>query len=107
LLLRWLVCCGCYTILRLMLPLQPLAPFERCQQGSCLLGEPFISLCSLGTTVHSVHAQACLRPLPVFLQGYQAVFEVSEHQLDALAGSDTLKAEVITQVGGGEGGSVR
>lgn len=30
-------------------------------------------------------------------QGYQAVFDVSEGQLDALAGSDTLKAEVITQ----------
>jgi len=34
------------------------------------------------------------------LQGHQAVFDVSEHQLDALAGSDTLKAEVITQVNG-------
>jgi hypothetical protein len=33
------------------------------------------------------------------VQGHQAVFEVGEHQLDALAGSDTLKAEVITQVG--------
>lgn len=32
-------------------------------------------------------------------QGHQAVFDVSEGQLDALAGSDTLRAEVITQVG--------
>ena len=34
---------------------------------------------------------------PAHLQGHQAVFDVSEFQLDALAGSDTLKAEVITQ----------
>lgn len=33
------------------------------------------------------------------MQGHQAVFDVSEGQLDALAGSDTLRAEVITQVG--------
>ena len=32
------------------------------------------------------------------VQGHQAVFEVSEPQLDALAGSDTLAAVVITQV---------
>lgn len=36
---------------------------------------------------------------PNAMQGHQAVFDVSEHQLDALAGSDTLIAEVITQVG--------
>ena len=43
-------------------------------------------------------------------QGHQAVFEVSEGQLDALSGSDTLKAEVITQVvgqGGGDGAGGR
>ena len=41
---------------------------------------------------------ACRRP--PWVQGHQAVFDVSEGQLDALAGSDTLRAEVITQVGG-------
>lgn len=31
------------------------------------------------------------------LQGIQAVFDVSEFQLDALAGSETLRTEVVTQ----------
>ncbi|KAL4451471.1 hypothetical protein ABPG75_007133 [Micractinium tetrahymenae] len=38
-----------------------------------------------------------LKEMVATMTGHQAVFDVSEHQLDALAGSDTLIAEVITQ----------
>lgn len=61
----------------------------RCQPHSCIPASCCAALPDL----------TCPVRLPCALQGHQAVFEVGEHQLDALAGSDTLKAEVITQVG--------
>eukprot|EP00887_Chlorella_sp_A99_P001761 scaffold19.g1761.t1 len=38
-----------------------------------------------------------LKEMVVTMTGTQAVFDVSEHQLDALGGSETLRTEVITQ----------
>ena len=64
---------------------------QPCLHAQCV--EPHLS-CQL--TLHAVPHTPHL-PLPAWLQGHQAVFDVSEFQLDALAGSDTLKAEVITQ----------
>lgn len=39
-----------------------------------------------------------LKELLTTMTGVQAVFDVSDGQLDALAGSETLRNEVITQV---------
>jgi hypothetical protein len=45
-----------------------------------------------------------LKEVVVAMTGVQAVFDVSDAQMDALAGSDTLKAVVVTQAEAGAGG---
>ena len=67
----------------------------RCKAAAVLDG---CTVACPAATLCATHTPARLPAVPpACLQGHQAVFDVSEFQLDALAGSDTLKAEVITQ----------